>query len=248
MFFAFDVDGTLTPSRQKIDPDFEQWFIKWISIVQEKGHSVLLVTGSDLDKTIEQLGEHIVATVDYCCNCLGNRVLHKNNLVHSYEFVPSNKLIAFLEAELAASPYVERFGNHIENRGSMVNFSIVGRNAVGESRTRYYEWDRLSRERLTIAEKINQLFDTVSAQAGGETGIDIIPVGKDKRQVIQYMNTDKVYFLGDRLDEGGNDKPLADALKNSYINAECIHVNSWQDTWEVLQNVSSKVFKTRISA
>lgn len=241
MFFAFDVDGTLTPSRQRIDPNFEQWFIEWMAAVQEKGHSVLLVTGSDLDKTIEQLGEHIVATVDYCCNCLGNRVLHKNNLIYSYEFVPSNKLIAFLEAELDASPYPERYGNHIENRGSMVNFSVVGRNAVGEARTRYYDWDKLFSERLAIADKINNQFPEVSAQAGGETGIDIIPAGKDKRQVIQYMNTDKVYFLGDRLDQGGNDRPLADALKNSYINSECIHVNSWQDTWEVLQNMSSKV-------
>ena len=241
MFFAFDVDGTLTPSRQRIDPLFEQWFTKWIDTVQEEGHSVLLVTGSDLDKTIEQLGEHIVATVDYCCNCLGNRVLHKNNLIYSYEFVPSNKLIAFLEAELDASPYPERYGNHIENRGSMVNFSVVGRNAVGEARTRYYDWDKLFSERLAIADKINNQFPEVSAQAGGETGIDIIPAGKDKRQVIQYMNTDKVYFLGDRLDQGGNDRPLADALKNSYINSKCIHVNSWQDTWKVLQNISFKV-------
>ena len=238
MFFAFDVDGTLTPSRQQIDSDFEQWFIKWIAVVQEKGHSVLLVTGSDLDKTIEQLGEHIVATVDYCCNCLGNRVLHKNNLVHSYEFVPNNKLIAFLEAELAASPYTERYGNHIENRGSMVNFSIVGRNAVGEQRKRYYEWDKLSCERLAIAEKINQLFDAVSAQAGGETGIDIIPKGKDKRQVIEYMQGEKVLFFGDRLDDGGNDKPLADALLLSDTSSESLHVKSWNETWEMLKDIS----------
>ncbi len=238
MFFAFDVDGTLTPSRQRIDPNFERWFIDWIDTVQEKGHSVLLVTGSDLDKTIEQLGEHIVATVDYCCNCLGNRVLHKNNLVHSYEFVPNNKLIAFLEAELAASPYTERYGNHIENRGSMVNFSIVGRNAVGDARSRYYEWDKLSCERLTIADTINQQFDTVSAQAGGETGIDIIPLGRDKRQVITYMENQKVFFFGDRLDDGGNDKPLADALLASGSSSEVFHVKSWQETWEMLQDIS----------
>jgi phosphomannomutase len=167
--------------------------------------------------------------------------------VHSFEFAPSTQLIDFLEQELINSAYKERYGNHIENRSSMVNFSVVGRNAIGDQRTRYYEWDKLSRERLTLAEKINVLFPEVSAQAGGETGIDIIPAGKDKRQVIQYMNTNKVYFLGDRLDEGGNDKPLADALANSDIDAECIHVKSWSDTWEVLQDVTSKVFNTRIS-
>jgi len=27
--FIFDVDGTLTPSRQKIDPTFKDWFIEF---------------------------------------------------------------------------------------------------------------------------------------------------------------------------------------------------------------------------
>jgi phosphomannomutase len=100
VFFAFDVDGTLTPSRQRVDPNFEQWFIDWMSIVQGKGHSVLLVTGSDYDKTVEQLGSAITESVNYCCNCLGNHVLHKGQLIESYTFEPSSDLIRFLESEL----------------------------------------------------------------------------------------------------------------------------------------------------
>lgn len=238
MIFAFDVDGTLTPSRKQIDPNFERWLIKWIDAVQEKNISVLLVTGSDYSKTVEQLGERIVESVDYCCNCLGNYVLHKNKLIHSYQFEPSTKLINFLESELASSIYTERYGNHIENRGSMINFSIVGRNAVGEQRTRYYEWDKLSCERLTIAQRINTAFPDVSAQAGGETGIDIIPKGKDKRQVVEYMHDKKVWFFGDRLDEGGNDKPLADALLSLGTSSEAFHVTSWDETWEILKDIS----------
>ena len=238
MFFAFDVDGTVTPSRQKIDPIFEQWFIEWIMAAQKRGHSVLLVTGSDLDKTIEQLGEHIVATVDYCCNCLGNHVLHKDGTIESYSFEPSKELLDFLNAELAASPYTERYGNHIEHRGSMINFSVVGRNAKGEQRSRYYEWDKLSCERLSLSKKINLNFPEVSAQSGGETGIDIIPIGKDKRQVIKYMQNQKVWFFGDRLDDGGNDKPLADVLLSSNTSSESFCVKSWNETWEMLKDTS----------
>lgn len=238
MFFAFDVDGTLTPSRQRIDPNFERWFINWIDTVQEKGHSVLLVTGSDYEKTVEQLGEHIVATVDYCCNCLGNHVLHKDGTIESHSFEPSKELLDFLNAELAASPYTERYGNHIEHRGSMINFSVVGRNAKGEQRSRYYEWDKLSCERLFLAEKINLTFPDFSAQAGGETGIDIIPIGRDKRQVIKYMQNQQVWFFGDRLDDGGNDKPLADVLLASGTSSESFHVKSWQETWEMLTDIS----------
>ena len=243
MFFAFDVDGTLTPSRQRIDPDFECWFIDWVSHIQEKGHSVLLVTGSDYEKTVEQLGLTITSSVDYCCNCLGNHVLYKNSIIESYSFEPSTELLNFLNAELATSPYGERYGNHIENRGSMINFSVVGRNAKGEQRSRYYEWDKLSGERLSLAEKINLTFTDLSAQAGGETGIDIIPVGRDKRQVIKYMQNQKVWFFGDRLDDGGNDKPLADVLLQSDTNSEAYHVKSWQETWEMLKDISINELK-----
>ena len=209
-----------------------------MSFVQEKGHSILLVTGSDYAKTVEQLGSTITELVDYCCNCLGNHVLHKGSLIESYVFEPPHSLMEFLNTELQTSPYTERYGNHIEHRVSMLNFSIVGRNAIGGQRTRYYEWDRLSCERLALAEKINLLFPEVSAQAGGETGIDIIPKGRDKRQVIKYTNNQKVWFFGDRLDEGGNDKPLADALLASGTNSEAFHVKSWRETWEMLQDIS----------
>lgn len=239
MFFAFDVDGTLTPSRQRIDPNFEQWFIEWMAAVQEKGHSVLLVTGSDYDKTVEQLGAVITESVDYCCNCLGNTVLQKNKLIHSFQFVPSSELLQFLHNELDTSRYPERYGNHIENRGSMINFSTVGRNAKGEQRTRYYEWDIINGERLAIAEKINTFFPDVSAQAGGETGIDIIPKNKDKRQVVQYIQTDMTWFFGDRLDCGGNDKPLADALIALDNNSTVFHVTAWQETWDILKNLAA---------
>jgi hypothetical protein len=128
----------------------------------------------------------------------------------------------------------------------MINFSIVGRNAKGEQRSRYYEWDKLSSERLSLAEKINLTFTDLSAQAGGETGIDIIPAGRDKRQVIKYMQNQKVWFFGDRLDDGGNDKPLADVLLQSGTSSEAFHVKSWQETWEMLKDITINDLKITI--
>ena len=50
MRYIFDVDGTLTPSRGMIDPKFKIWFKKFIEL-----YPVSLVTGSDREKSIEQL-------------------------------------------------------------------------------------------------------------------------------------------------------------------------------------------------
>ena len=47
--YVFDVDGTLTPSRQKILPEMEELFLNFISI-----KPVYLVTGSNYEKTEEQ--------------------------------------------------------------------------------------------------------------------------------------------------------------------------------------------------
>ena len=57
--YVFDVDGTLTPSRQKILPEMETAFNKFID-----NYSVYLVTGSDYEKTLEQLGKNVIEKVE----------------------------------------------------------------------------------------------------------------------------------------------------------------------------------------
>ena len=246
MFFAFDVDGTLTPSRQKISNDFGKWFLDWIHSIQKNGkHSVLLVTGSDKPKTVEQLGDEIVDSVAYSCNCMGNTVFHYGKLVHDYKFVYPPELVYFLETELKNSVYSERYGNHLEDRGAMFNFSTLGRNASPEQRKRYHEWDTMSGERLEIARRINDRFndDDIVAQVAGEIGIDITTRNKDKRQCIEYMQGDKIYFFGDRMDEQGNDKPLADVIETLQNGSKCFEVTGWEETWEILIDLMKKIDK-----
>tara|TARA_Y100000004_G_scaffold193680_1_gene256678 strand:- start:596 stop:739 length:144 start_codon:yes stop_codon:yes gene_type:complete len=45
MKYIFDIDGTLTPSRLKINLEFETFFLNWM-----KNKEVILVTGSDKRK------------------------------------------------------------------------------------------------------------------------------------------------------------------------------------------------------
>ena len=53
--YIFDVDGTLTPSRQPITDDFYNFFKSWL-----KNKDVFLVTGSDYEKLQEQLPKDIL--------------------------------------------------------------------------------------------------------------------------------------------------------------------------------------------
>ena len=67
--YIFDIDGTLTPSRLPINKEFRVFFLNWL-----KNKKVYLVTGSDKDKTIEQIGFEIWSSVKRVYQSCGNQI------------------------------------------------------------------------------------------------------------------------------------------------------------------------------
>ena len=223
--FIFDVDGTLTPSRQAIDKRFAVWFRNFC-----QSNDVYLVTGSDRPKTLEQIGESIYNSCKRVYNCNGNDVWEKDVNVRANDWILPEDAHEWLSVQLTESPFRIRTGLHFEHRPGMVNFSIVGRNANLEERKKYFEFDTLHNERNLIASTFNKLFPNIKATVGGETGIDISPVGTDKAQIItDFKPEDKTYFFGDRMDKDGNDYPLAQVVNCKRS------VESWHQTKEYLE-------------
>ena len=227
--FIFDMDGTLTPSRRKMTKDFEKFFSSWA-----KNHTFFLVSGSNLEKIKEQVPEYILNLSEGVFTCGGNQLWLNGGLSYNHEFKPENDLLHFLEKKLHESPYVVRAGNHIEDRGSMLNFSVVGRGANQTERLVYSDWDTIKEERKGIAERFNEKFPELHAFVGGVTGVDISDKGSDKSQIIRDFQDGGVVFYGDRMEEGGNDKPLADAILNNKL-GEVVSVTGWKDTWNKLR-------------
>jgi len=212
--YIFDVDGTLTPSRKVMTKEFLKFFDTW-----SKENTFYLVSGSDLEKMSEQVPPHILerATGLFCCG--GNHYYKDGKQVYYNEFSPPEDLIQFLQEMVLNSQYGERAGNHIENRGSMVNFSVVGRDCSDEQREDYFQYDLQSREREIIAGLINEQWIDIQAVIGGQISIDIAPRGNDKSQVLKHIIKEqpnkKYFFVGDRTMEGGNDYPLANLMNNT---------------------------------
>jgi len=225
--FIFDVDGTLTPSRQTITPQFRIFFRDFC-----EENSVTLVTGSDYPKTLEQLGEEICMKVDTIYNCSGNDVWQKGVNIRTNEWRIPEEAEAWLREELELSKFPLRTGLHLEDRPGMCNFSVVGRNATLGERKLYVEWDTKMEERVTIASLFKKKFKDLEATVGGETGIDIYPKGADKSQILKdFTKYDFVHFFGDRMDPDGNDYPLGSIIKYGMA----YHVKDWMDTWERLR-------------
>lgn len=230
MKWIFDVDGTLTPSRSRIDPEFKEYFLDFIS-----NNEVYLATGSDYPKTVEQLGKEICESVDACYNCSGNSVWVKGEETYTSEWKLPELAIYFLNSCLYESSFPLRTGTHIEERPGMVNFSIIGRNCTLEERHEYVLFDTEFDERNTIAKAFNIMFPDIEAKVGGDTGIDIFPKGKDKSQIADQLKGPAVFF-GDKMMAGGNDLPLAERIIKR-TGGRAIQVNDWKDTWERMKTL-----------
>ena len=223
--FIFDVDGTLTPSRERMDKDFAVWFSHFC-----EDNEVYLVTGSDRDKTIEQVGEYIYHKCKRVYQCNGNDVWERDRNIRTNQWTLPEAAHEWLTAQLTECDFSIRTGLHFEHRPGMVNFSIVGRNATLEQRQAWIDYEEWNGNRRKIADEFNAIFLDLDARVGGETGIDISPRGCDKSQIKKdFWVDDTLWFFGDAIYEGGNDYPLAQVVNNHR------KVRDWRMTREYLQ-------------
>ena len=241
--FIFDVDGTLTPSRDAIDPFFFGWFLDW---TRRGKKEVYLATGSDYIKSQEQLGNAILNSVSAVFSCAGNAIYSKGQLKYENNWKLTSEQYQWLNEQLFFSSFPLKTGRHIENRIGLVNFSVVGRNADKDQRQKYVEFDKRTGERRKIAASFNLKFgSTAVAQVAGETGIDIVQPGHDKGQIAKYFNEPDVhvYFFGDQIVPGGNDYPLAEELRKQFNSGHSkftkVKVNGWRDTWNFLKTMEN---------
>ena len=229
--FVFDVDGTLTPARETIDPEFESWFYEFC-----QNNDVYLVSGSDRPKTLEQIGQRIYDACLGVYQCNGNEHWYRNRRVKSNGWKPSYELTHYLENKLHHSPYPFKTDKHVERRTGMINFSTVGRAANQRQRAAYYEWDNKHKEREHIADELNRKFKDLNASIGGHISIDIYPKGADKSQVLKDLIEvySEIHFFGDKTQHGGNDYPIALVIELGEL-GKVNQVQGWEHTWELLK-------------
>ena len=229
--YIFDVDGTLTVSRQKMDTEFRNWFEHFAT-----HNAVYFVTGSDRLKTEEQLSPGIYNLAMKVFQCSGSEVYAQNRLLYSHPCTMPQYVYLWLEERVCLSSFRQhRTGYHIEQRVGTCNFSVLGRGASPAGRAAYIEHDAELDEREFITNLFNETFEDLHATIGGETGIDIGPRGFDKSQILsEFKDSDHIAFYGDKMQPGGNDYPLGMALQ-SRDSFEVYEVTDWRHTWKLLQ-------------
>jgi phosphomannomutase len=248
----FDMDGTLTEERSRIDINMIYELAELSKIAK-----IGIVTGSDMKYIREQCGP-LWDTISGLNT--DNVLILPCNGTKMYEYSGSKyekTHDASMEEELGTESYGriihkllenqirlryalfgKRFpltGNFIDCRGSMINWCPIGRNATKEQRKIWQDLDRQYgiREQALVNNFNDPAFDGVEIKLGGSTSFDIFPTGWDKTYALRHVNPEECYFLGDRCFESGNDRQIYEKIKQVGLGA--YSVSSPSETIKILE-------------
>ena len=231
----FDMDGTLTDARKKIDWDMVIE-IRELSRYAEIG----IVTGSDLNYLREQCSM-LWREINSCdpnnvtlLPCNGTK--HLKWCKKQKDFIPVNtvdmrekvgsvvyrKLIENLVKVqdyfiTYTSPSCPLSGTFLSYRGSLLNYCPIGRDSNDEDREAFRLLDDQNIIRCRLIDRLKSdipdLIDSFEIRLGGETSIDIFPKGWNKTYALRFYQDHDVHFVGDRCELGGNDHDIYLAVK-----------------------------------
>jgi len=211
----FDVDGTLTPARQRVSPEM----IEILRALRKKT-IVAFVGGSDLVKISEQLLVEGNATVfdefDYgfAENGLVAYKLGKALPFQSFiKFLGEEKykpLVNFVLHYIADLDLPIKRGTFVEFRTGLVNICPMGRNATIQERLDFQALDAKMGYRIALVKALQEKFPDYGLKysIGGQVSIDVFPIGWDKTYSLGILadeHFEEIHFFGDKTQKGGND-------------------------------------------
>lgn len=246
----FDMDGTLTKPREKIQPDMIQ-ALDDLSNFCEIG----IVSGSDFPLIKEQVINYIpnyLAEKITIFPCNGTQVFPFVSGSHNRSYSVSMmdeigrgnffELFSFLLKQQRVicddNPDIIIRGNFLENRDSVVNYSIPGRSSSVDERKRFEFIDLTRSIRSQLLTRLKTYISrkklNLSASIGGKTSIDIYPKGWDKTYVVNHLvEYDPIVFVGDKCEGSGNDRELYE-LQNTADNLICFKTSSPEETADII--------------
>lgn len=246
---AFDLDGTLAPSKSHFDPRMVALFDRLLA----KYH-VCVISGAKYELFQRQFLSQITTEPDslarlHLMPTSGTRYYAfsdgKWSQQYAEDFTPTQKkeIIAALAQGLEESGHKadKTYGETIEDRDSQITLSILGQEIVaqlGEEGVRIKEeWDPDGTKKLAIRDIVAPKIPEFNVRAAGATSIDVTRPGIDKaygmKRLIEATGFSKedILFMGDKIVPGGNDYAV------EQMGIDCISVRSWEDTAYAIEGI-----------
>ncbi|MFS0866707.1 HAD-IIB family hydrolase [Microbacterium sp. 179-B 1A2 NHS] len=240
---AFDLDDTLAPSKSAIDPRIGELLLTLAGRVQ-----VAIISGGQLQQfrsqVVDRLPEttpgilasfHLMPTCGtqyYRLSAEGVETIYAHALTDDEK----SRALAAVEEEAKRLGLweSETWGDILEDRGSQITFSALGQSAPLDAKT---AWDPTGEKKNALRDAVAARIPDLEVRSGGSTSVDITHRGIDKaygmRRLAEQTGIplDDMLFVGDRLDEHGNDYPVL------ALGVECQAVEGWEDTAAFLEQL-----------
>ena len=243
---AFDVDDTLVKSKNPVTNEMRDLLAKLL----EK-YEVAIISGSRYEifqtNIIAPLAEiagdnlrhmHILPTCGTrYYTFAGDTGDWKLEYAEDFSDEQKEQIITVAEKHARESGlWPEKpFGEVIEDRLSQISVSMLGQQAPAEAK---YEWFNTHKDdAYRLTETIAEDLPDFEVRYGGTTTIDITGKGIDKSYGMQKLldtlslQKNEALFIGDRLEEGGNDFPVRAMGVNT------IAVDGWETTPHVVRGI-----------
>lgn len=187
-FLFFDLDDTLTLSRQEALPEM----IKELNRIKNK-YQVFIASGAELSRMQWQVP--ITDIIWFAQN--GNEVSGDNEIFWKKELYNKEEILEHINILKKDYPNAE-----IEDRGCSLVVSFTGFHAPFEIKNAF-DPDRKIRLEMLIKHP------HTNAYVAGTSGIDYIPFTKGENikhyLKIKNINPDNCLYIGDALEPGAND-------------------------------------------
>lgn len=245
---AFDLDDTLAPSKSALPSAMAQQLRALLDVVP-----VCVISGGEFGQFRAQLLENLDATSEqlsklHLMPTCGTRYYRWNADHSSWDQVYANDLSqdererAIKSLRLRAHEQgvweAQPWGEIIEDRGSQITFSALGQQAPLEAKR---AWDPSGDKKRKLRDAVALDVPDLEVRAGGSTSVDITRRGIDKAygmaKLVEMTGIapQDMLFIGDRLDEAGNDYPVKAA---GYPTRP---VSGWEECVDVIAQIVSEL-------
>ena len=235
----FDLDGTLAESKSPISSEMAQALTGLLRVKE-----VCIITGGNYEQitkqVIDRLPKSAKLTNLHLMPTCGSRYYRFNGLdwqvIYENDIQPKVKDLIFRKIKEMASELgywlEDSYGPLIEDRGSQITYSALGQDAPKEEKEK---WDRDGSKKSLLRNNLSLELPALEVRSGGSTSIDITLKGMDKAYGIKElhkrlgMEFNDMFFIGDRLDVGGNDYPVI------HTGVDTSQVISHHETLEIIK-------------
>lgn len=242
---AFDLDDTLAVSKSPVSDRMGMLLAQLL----EK-YEVCVISGGKFEQFKAQITDRLEISPEqmrkfHMMPTCGTRYYRYDEVTNDWtlqyaEDLSDNQkkeIITVLEDEASRIDLKNEktWGPIIEDRKSQISYSILGQQAPPEEK---YKWsDKFQDIKKEFHGRVSERLPELEVRLGGATTVDITRLGIDKaygmNKLIETLkiSKDEILFVGDKLEEGGNDYPV------KAMGIDTIAVERWEDTALIVETL-----------